>query len=84
MKIRERYGVFSQVRGRGLLIGCVLTDAWKGKAGAFCAAAEKEALMVLQAGPDVVRLAPSLVIDEADINEGLDRFERAIATLTQA
>ena len=84
MQIGERYGVFSQVRGRGLLIGCVLTDAWKGKAGAFCAAAEKEALMVLQAGPDVVRLAPSLVIDEADINEGLDRFERAIPTLTQA
>lgn len=40
--------------------------------------------MVLQAGPDVVRLAPSLIIDEADIDEGLDRFERAIATLTQA
>src|SRR5690606_22190680 len=47
MQIGERYGVFSQVRGRGLLIGCVLSDAWKGKAGAFCAAAEKEALMVL-------------------------------------
>ena len=71
-------------RGRGLLIGCVLSDARKGKAGAFWAAAEKEALMVLQAGPDVVRLAPSLIIDEADIDEGLDRFERAIATLTQA
>jgi len=84
LQIGERYGVFSQVRGRGLLIGCVLSDAWKGKAGAFWAAAEKEALMVLQAGPDVVRLAPSLIIDEADIDEGLDRFERAIATLTQA
>ena len=84
MQIGERYGVFSRVRGRGLLIGCVLSDAWKGKAGAFCAAAEKEALMVLQAGPDVVRLAPSLVIDEADIDEGLNRLERAVATLTQA
>ncbi|WOF79731.1 aspartate aminotransferase family protein [Stutzerimonas kunmingensis] len=84
MQIGERYGVFSRVRGRGLLIGCVLSDAWKGKAGVFCAAAEKEALMVLQAGPDVVRLAPSLVIDEADIDEGLNRLERAVATLTQA
>ena len=44
----------------------------------------EERLAVLQAGPDVVRLAPSLIIDEADIDEGLDRFERAIATLTQA
>jgi len=41
-------------------------------------------VMVLQAGPDVIRFAPSLVVTEADIDEGLDRFERAIATLTQA
>ena len=39
--------------------------------------------MVLQAGPDVVRLAPSLVIADADIDEGLDRLERAVAKLTR-
>ncbi|PVZ16261.1 MULTISPECIES: aspartate aminotransferase family protein [unclassified Pseudomonas] len=82
--IGERYGVFSQVRGKGLLIGCVLTDAWKGKAGEFFKMAEKHDLMILQAGPDVVRFAPSLVIDNADIDEGLDRFERAVAELTGA
>ena len=38
--------------------------------------------MILQAGPDVIRFAPSLVILEADIEDGLDRFERAIAKLT--
>ena len=38
--------------------------------------------MVLQAGPDVVRLAPSLIIDEADIDEAGSFRERAIATLT--
>ncbi|MBK3748765.1 aspartate aminotransferase family protein [Stutzerimonas balearica] len=82
--IGERYGVFRLVRGRGLLIGCVLSDAWKGKAAAFCAAAEREALMILQAGPDVLRLAPSLIIEQADIDEGLDRLERAVAALVQA
>ena len=46
-------------------------------------AAEKEGLMILQAGPDVVRFAPSLVIDDADIDEGLDRLERAVAKLTR-
>jgi len=30
----------------------------------------------------VVRFAPSLVVEEADITEGLDRFERAIKHLT--
>ncbi len=46
-------------------------------------AAEKEGVMVLQAGPDVVRFAPSLVVEDADIDEGLDRFERAVAALTK-
>ena len=68
----------------GLLIGCVLSDAWKGKAKDIFNAAEKENLMILQAGPDVVRFAPSLVVEEADIEEGLNRFERAVKTLTQA
>ncbi|MEX6676335.1 aspartate aminotransferase family protein [Pseudomonas sp. W2Oct36] len=82
--IGQQYGVFSQVRGMGLLIGCVLTEAWKGKAKDFFNAAEQEGVMVLQAGPDVVRFAPSLVVEDADIEEGLNRFERAVAKLTGA
>lgn len=81
-RMGEQYGLFSEIRGRGLLIGAQLSEPWLGKAGQVLAAAEKEALMVLQAGPDVVRFAPSLVIDEADIDEGLQRFERAVARLT--
>ncbi|WP_372876183.1 aspartate aminotransferase family protein [Pseudomonas sp.] len=80
----EQYGVFSQVRGLGLLIGAVLSDAWKGKAKAILDAAAAQGVMVLQAGPDVVRFAPSLVVEEVDIDEGLARFERALVQLTQA
>ena len=83
-QIGEQYGLFTQVRGMGLLLGCVLSDAWKGKAKDIFNAAEKENLMILQAGPDVVRFAPSLVVEEADIEEGLNRFERAVKNLTQA
>ncbi len=82
-EIGEKYGVFSEVRGLGLLLGCVLADAWKGKAKAVLDAAAAEGVMVLQASPDVVRFAPSLVVEDADINEGLDRFERAVAKLVQ-
>nr|WP_288499581.1 aspartate aminotransferase family protein [uncultured Pseudomonas sp.] len=84
LQIGERYGVFSGVRGMGLLIGAVLADAWKGKAREFFDAAAGENLMILQAGPDVVRFAPSLVIEDADIDEGLDRFERAVAKVAGA
>lgn len=32
--------------------------------------------MVLNAGADVMRFAPSLVVEEADINEGMQRLRR--------
>ena len=83
-QIGQQYGVFSEVRGLGLLLGCVLSDAWKGKAKAALDAAAAEGLLVLQASPDVVRFAQSLVVEDSDIDEGLARFERGVAKLTQA
>lgn len=79
--IAAKTGVFSQVRGMGLLIGAVLADAYKGRAKDFMTAAAKAGVMVLQAGPDVVRFAPSLVIADADIDEGMARFAQAVDTL---
>ena len=82
MAISARHGnVFEKVRGRGLLIGVVLSPTYQGQAKKFVDAAEREDLMILQAGNDVVRLAPSLIIEEADIAEGLARFERAVAAV---
>ena len=81
MDIGERYGVFSEVRGAGLLLGCVLTEKWQGKAKEFLAAGLEEGVMVLIAGGNVVRLAPSLIIPETDIEEALQRFERAVKKL---
>ncbi|NWN89886.1 aspartate aminotransferase family protein [Marinobacter adhaerens] len=81
MDIGERYGVFSEVRGAGLLLGCVLTEKWQGKAKEFLNAGLEEGVMVLVAGADVVRLAPSLIIPDADIDEALVRFEAAVKKL---
>ncbi|WP_343350457.1 aspartate aminotransferase family protein [Pseudomonas sediminis] len=84
LALGKQYGLFEQVRGMGLLLGCVLNDAWQGKAKQVLDAATAEGLMILQAGPDVVRFAPSLVVEDADIEEGLARFERALSKLTAA
>ncbi|HBZ95532.1 MULTISPECIES: aspartate aminotransferase family protein [unclassified Pseudomonas] len=84
LALGKQYGLFEQVRGMGLLLGCVLNAEWVGKAKQVLDAATAEGLMILQAGPDVVRFAPSLVVDEADIEEGLARFERALGKLTTA
>lgn len=82
-QLNARYSLFEQVRGLGLLIGAVLNDSWKGRAKDIVTAANEEGLMILQAGPDVLRMAPSLIIPEADIDEGLARLDRALARLTQ-
>lgn len=82
MDIGERYGVFSEVRGAGLLLGCVLAEKWQGRAGEFVNAGLEERVMVLMAGANVVRLAPSLIIPEPDIDEALERFEAAVKKLT--
>jgi acetylornithine/N-succinyldiaminopimelate aminotransferase len=78
-KIGKDYGVFTEVRGEGLLLGCVLTEKWQGKAKEFLKAGIDEGIMVLVAGANVIRLAPSLIIPESDIDEALERFERAVA-----
>lgn len=81
--IGKTYGVFSHVRGEGLLLGAVLSEPWLGKSQTFLDAALAEGVLVLAAGGDVVRFAPSLIIEDADIDEGLARFERAVKALTQ-
>jgi acetylornithine/N-succinyldiaminopimelate aminotransferase len=68
----------AEVRGKGLLIGCALTEEYQGKAGVLQKAAMEHGLMALIAGPNVVRFAPSLLIPDADIEEGLARFAKAV------
>ena len=80
-RINERFGVFGELRGKGLLLGCELVDSWQGRSRDFIKAALDEGVLVLVAGPDVIRLAPSLIISDESIEEGLNRFERAIARL---
>jgi acetylornithine/N-succinyldiaminopimelate aminotransferase len=80
----EKYDVFSGVRGLGLLMGCMLTEPWQGKARDLMHAAQDEGVFVLVAGASVLRFAPSLIIPEEDIAEGLARLERAIGQFCSA
>mgnify|MGYP001227206974 FL=1 len=80
----EKYDVFSGVRGLGLLMGCILAEPWQGKARDLMSAAQDEGVFVLVAGASVLRIAPSLIIPEDDIAEGLARLERAIGQLCSA
>ncbi len=68
--------VFGQPRGMGLLIGLPMAEGFKGRSKDYTKLCEKLGLMLLIAGPDVVRLAPALVVSDEQIVEA-DRLMRA-------
>ncbi len=76
--INARRRVFSDLRGEGVWLGCELAEPWHGKAFDAMQAAGDAGLLVLMAGPDVIRIAPSLVISLDEILEGLARLETAL------
>jgi acetylornithine/N-succinyldiaminopimelate aminotransferase len=79
--INAKYNVFKEIRGKGLLIGAVLNDNYQNKAKDFLIEAMNQGVMTLVAGASIVRFAPSLIIPDEDIIEGLSRFEKAVSIL---
>ena len=82
-RINETYRVFGEVRGLGLLIGAEMSEAFKGRAKEIVTLGAKHGVMLLIAGPSVVRFAPSLLIPEADLDTGLARLEAAVAEFVE-
>lgn len=78
-QLDAEFDLFSDIRGMGLLIGAELKPQHKGRARDFLYAAAEAGVMVLNAGPDVMRFVPSLIIEEQDIAEGMARFAQAVA-----
>ncbi|GKP98307.1 acetylornithine/succinyldiaminopimelate aminotransferase [Klebsiella quasipneumoniae] len=78
-QLDAEFDLFSDIRGMGLLVGAELKRQHKGRARDFLYAAAEAGVMVLNAGPDVMRFVPSLIIEEQDIAEGMARFAQAVA-----
>ena len=72
--------VFADVRGAGLLLGlkCVLPQ---NEVQAACIA---QGLLAITAGDNVLRIAPPLVVTDADIAEGLAMLRRAAKHCAEA
>lgn len=83
-RINDELNLFAEVRGRGLMIGAVLADAYKGKAGAILDHAAAHGLLLLQAGPDVLRFVPPLTIADDELAEGLMRLRAALNDFVMA
>ena len=64
------------VRGRGLLIGAELDRP----VGPVVDACREQGLLVLSAGPDVLRLTPPLVVSSAEVDQALAILEGVLAS----
>ncbi|MBA0036154.1 aspartate aminotransferase family protein [Pantoea sp. BIGb0393] len=82
--IDSKFDIFSEIRGKGLLIGAALKPQFASKARDILNASAEEGLMILTAGTDVIRFVPSLVIEPTDIAEGMTRFATAIEKVLAA
>lgn len=81
-KLNEQFKLFADVRGRGLMVGAELVPTHHGKAGDISELARMHGVIVLQAGPNVLRFVPPLVITEKEVEAGLSRLEKALKEYT--
>ena len=78
--ITSRYPeVLGAVRGWGLIRGVPIKEEAGCTAAELVGDAMAEGLLLVAAGPTVVRFVPPLVVTEAEVNEALAKFEKAIA-----
>ena len=77
--LNAEFGIFTEVRGRGLMLGAVLKSELAGRAGEILDHAAAHGLLMLQAGPDVLRFVPALNITDEEITDGLSRLRSALS-----
>ncbi|HEM8293775.1 TPA: aspartate aminotransferase family protein [Providencia stuartii] len=80
-KLNDKYNIFSEIRGMGLLIGAELDGRLLNRSKDILQASAVEGLMMLNAGTNVLRFTPSLIISEEEINSGMAKLEKAIGKL---
>ena len=77
-KVRgRRAAAIKTIRGRGCLVGIDLVPP----VADVLAACRERGLLVLSAGDNTLRLAPSLVLDESDVARGVEIIESAVAAV---
>ena len=76
--------LFVGIRGRGLMLGAVLKPELAGRAGEVLDHAARAGLLILQAGPDVLRFVPPLNISDEEVADGMQRLGTALRAFTDS
>jgi acetylornithine/N-succinyldiaminopimelate aminotransferase len=83
-QLQQEFAVFTEVRGRGLMLGAVLKPDYAARAGEILDLAAAHGLLLLQAGVGVLRFVPALTICDEDVVEGLARLRQVLQRLLKA
>lgn len=76
--INDELQIFSEIRGRGLLIGAQLSGQWQDKANDLSDRCQQHGALVLIAGPGVLRFLPPLNLSDEETATGMDRVAAAL------
>lgn len=88
-KMSEKYAKIGDVRGKGLMVGVELVKDRTSKepdvesTAQFFEETKKAGLLIGKGGiyGNVIRIAPPLAVNEEQINEALEKFDRAFAAI---
>ncbi len=84
LKLKERYSLIGDVRGRGLLLGIELVKNLETKEHATALRNEiiekcfRKGLLILGCGESSIRFTPPLVISKNELDVGLEIFEESL------
>lgn len=76
--LNNKFQVFADIRGRGLLVGAQLAAPYSDYAALLQKFCTKNGLLVLLAGYDVIRFAPPLIITKSLIDKAMSLLELAL------
>lgn len=79
--INKELNCFDEIRSAGLWIGCKLKVQAKLNLDNLMKEAYANRLMILKANNNTIRIAPSLIIEDKVIDEGLARLKKSILKL---
>ncbi|MEM9538301.1 MAG: aspartate aminotransferase family protein [Cyanobacteria bacterium P01_E01_bin.42] len=81
-EILQRYpDTFTEVRGWGLINGLEIAAEREITSIDIIKVTTEKGLLLVPAGPKVLRFVPPLIVSEAEVNEAMEKLESAIASL---
>ena len=84
-RLMEQFPILNLVRGKGLLNAVQLNDAETGTAAwDLCILMAEQGLLAKPTHGNIIRFAPPLIITEAQMEESLNRIERALVLFAKA